>query len=82
MARIDELETSLEEANRLFLEADLDVNYERLVRSREQQQRWVNNYTNELFKLQRDVENINQIQLTIPRTCYNKVELEPTVPTI
>ena len=55
--------------------------YNALLSSREQQKRWVRDYTDELIQLQRDVDNVRRINETIPRTCFGTITLEPTDPT-
>ncbi len=55
--------------------------YNALLSSRQQQNRWVRDYTDELIMLQRDVDNVRRINETIPRTCFGTITLEPTDPT-
>ena len=80
--RLDELELSLEEVTVLFREADLDGQYDSLVQSQRTQRYWVNNYQDQLSQLRIDVDNVQQINMTIPRTCFNRLNLEPTKPAI
>ncbi len=55
--------------------------YNNLLASRQQQTRWVQDYTDDLISLRRDVDNVRVINETIPRTCFGSITLEPTDPT-
>ena len=79
--KLDELEQNIDDAEDQFLQANIEVRFNQLMTSRHQQMIWVRDYTAELLQLQRDVENIRQINATIPRDCFKKITLEPTDPT-
>lgn len=81
MAKLDELEVNLDSAEETLLNANLDERYSNLEGARNQQFRWVTDYTEELILLKRDVDNVHQINMTIPRKCFRRIVLEPTDPT-
>jgi coxsackievirus/adenovirus receptor len=44
---------------------------------REDQNRWMRDYDDEIEKLRRDVANIADIRSSLPDGCYRRVKLEP-----
>ena len=76
-ARLDALEQQLAAAEDELRKADLDNRYNQLMEERERQNQWVREYSDELRQLRLDVENVQAINATIPRTCYRSPVLEP-----
>ena len=76
---LERLEDTLEEANRVMDDAQLQVRYEVLLLQQTQQKQYLFTFSQELGDLQAAVENIQQINDTIPRTCFNVPVLEPTI---
>ena len=77
MDRLSELEMNLHDAERTILDADIETRYDEMLASRQQQNIWVRDYTDELIQLRKDVENIRQINDSIPLGCYKSIKLEP-----
>ena len=77
---LDLLEATLDEAERSLEEADLQAKYQELLLVFTRQKHLLISYTNELYDMQAAVDNINEINTKIPRICYNKPQLEPTLP--
>lgn len=78
--KLDELEQDLADAEEQLEQADIEQRYDDLLQSRSRHLMWVHQYTDEQAQLQKDVENIRQINATIPRECFKKITLEPTNP--
>jgi len=79
--KLTALEQSLIQVEQTLISAGIDVRYAELEKLYIEMSRWVFDYSNQLIVLTHDVENIRQINVTIPRTCFKKVQLEPTNPT-
>ena len=80
MTKLDELEESMRGAERQINETQLEERYTMLINARNQHQQWINMFTDELIQLRADVNNVQQINATIPRTCFKRVDLEVTGP--
>jgi phage terminase large subunit-like protein len=79
--RLDELEQNLADAKYELEVARFNERYSSLEFALMQQERWVGNGGTlfaELQLLKADVENVRVINETIPRTCFKKIEIEPT----
>ncbi|KAI1289518.1 Laminin subunit gamma-1 [Halotydeus destructor] len=74
---LDDLERKLEQAEQELRNANLDSRLATLKTARDQQKGWMNNYDEEITKLQKDVDNILEIKNAIPQRCYRRVRLEP-----
>lgn len=75
---LDFLEKSLDSAERELATLRLDDQFNALLQMQSQMQAWVASYQDELKILTDDVENIRQINETVPRDCFKKISLEPT----
>ena len=74
---LSELELNLYDAEQTIVDADIETRYNDMLASRHQQNIWVRDYTDELIQLRKDVENIKQINDSIPTGCYKSIKLEP-----
>jgi laminin gamma 1 len=76
-AKLDELEVNLTSAHRKLTDAQIDSRYSELEELSTQMTQWIYDYSTQLTELTRDVENIRVINITIPRTCFREINLEP-----
>ncbi|KAG8188781.1 hypothetical protein JTE90_009175 [Oedothorax gibbosus] len=74
---LTELEARLAEAEREQAEADFDARMAELRHARDLQNQWMKDYTEEVERMKKDVENIAQIREALPDKCYRRVVLEP-----
>ncbi|KAI0241520.1 Laminin subunit gamma-1 [Lamellibrachia satsuma] len=74
---LSELELNLYDAEQTIVDANIETKYNDMLASRHQQNIWVRDYTDELIQLRKDVENIRQINDSIPLGCYKSIKLEP-----
>ncbi|CAH1787839.1 unnamed protein product [Owenia fusiformis] len=74
--RLNELDVGLKNAETELVNINFTSRYNELEASRDRQRGWVSEYTIDYINIERDVENIRQINATIPRTCYNDVDIE------
>jgi hypothetical protein len=74
---IDKLEDSLNSAERMLSETDIDGRYSRLEKTASDVTTWVLDYTAQLDAISADVDIVAVINQTIPRTCFKKLDLEP-----
>lgn len=75
---LDSLEKSLDSAEMELATLKLDDQFKALLQMQSQMKEWVASYEDELNILVNDVENIRQINETVPRDCFKKISLEPT----
>jgi coxsackievirus/adenovirus receptor len=75
-AALDELEHQLDNAENQLIVSDIDRRYLSLETTHSDIERWIDSYGSELVALQLDVDNIRQINETLPRNCFNRVDLE------
>ena len=77
VTRLDELEASLAAAQFELESSNIDVRYQAIMLARDEQYYYKNQFLNDFDALRKDVENIELINATIPRTCFSQIELEP-----
>lgn len=76
--KLDNLELSLNTAEETLATANIEMRYKELEELNKEMYFWLNDYTGQLRLLTEDVANIRDINATIPRGCFKKIELEPT----
>lgn len=75
---LDSLEKSLDSAEEELATLKLDDLFKGLLLMQSKMKDWVASYQDELKILVDDVENIRQINETVPRDCFKKIKIEPT----
>ena len=79
ITKLDELEANLKLAEEALNASDFDARYHSLMASRDEQYYWKRQYNLTLTQLRSDVDNLEVINETIPRECFNEIViLEPT----
>jgi len=76
----DELQDVIDDAGRRLLVADIDNRYAAIEATAAEIDTWLSNYASQLAGIQLDLENIRQINATLPRECFKKIDLEPVEP--
>ena len=74
---LEDLERRLAKAEQELKDADLDNRMAELKNIREEQNRWMRDYDDEIEKLRRDVANIAEIRASLPDGCFRRLKLEP-----
>lgn len=74
---LDKLEQELRKAEQRVAEAKLDERLSELQAQQKNQNDLVNFYKNEIARLQKEVDNVEQIARALPDGCFKQVELEP-----
>jgi laminin gamma 1 len=74
---LEDLERRLAKAEEELKSADLDNRMGELRNIREEQNRWMRDYDDEIEKLKRDVANIADIRSSLPDGCFRRLKLEP-----
>ena len=75
--KFKEMDFKLKVAEEEIVKADIDSRISNIKLSREDQKSWLIKYDKEIFRLNKDVENIRQIKEAIPKPCYRDTILEP-----
>lgn len=76
-ALLDRLEGDLRIAEQKVAEANLDKILEDLQKKQREQNALIDNYNDEIKRLKKEVENIENIANALPDGCFKKVQLEP-----
>jgi len=76
----DELLNAIDDADHRLLVSNIDGRYADLEATATEIDTWLTNYAAQLVGIQLDVENIRQINATLPRECFKKIDLEPVEP--
>lgn len=76
-AELDKLEAELKKAEQRVAEAKLDERLRELQTQQKNQNDLIGFYKNEISRLQKEVENVEQIAKALPDGCFKQVELEP-----
>lgn len=71
------MEEELRKAEKRVADAKLDERLRELQTQQKNQNDLINFYKNEIARLQREVENVEQIAKALPDGCFKQVELEP-----
>jgi laminin gamma 1 len=74
---LEDLERRLAKAEQELKDADLDNKMAELKNIRDDQNRWMRDYDDEIDKLRRDVANIADIRSSLPDGCFRRLKLEP-----
>ncbi|XP_063925380.1 laminin subunit gamma-1 isoform X2 [Zophobas morio] len=74
---LEKLEVELRKAERKVSEAKLDEKLADLKNQQKSQTDLINFYKTEIHRLQKEVENVEQIAKALPDGCFKRVELEP-----
>lgn len=75
---LDAVEKFLDSTDKRLVDSDLEVRFEGLVEVKVEIERWMSSYEGELDLLFSDVQNIKDINETIPRNCFKRVNIEAT----
>ena len=76
MAKLDQLEQDLSEAEAVLNDADLQTKYNNLVKANEEIIQLVSEYEIDLTKLREDVDNIEDIKNALPDGCFKNIGIE------
>lgn len=76
-ALLDRLEGDLRIAEQKVAEANLDKILEDLQKKQREQNALIDNYNDEIMRLRKEVENVENIAKALPDGCFKKVTLEP-----
>jgi len=76
----DELQDVIDDADHRLLMANIDDRYAAIEATAAEVDMWLTNYAAQLAGIQLDLENIRQINATLPRECFKKIDLEPVEP--
>ena len=76
MDRLNELERSLNETDQQISDADLDRQMLELEKANEDVKRLVAEHKNDYYQLKEDVDNIEQIYLSLPQGCFKNIPIE------
>nr|XP_002731086.2 PREDICTED: laminin subunit gamma-1-like [Saccoglossus kowalevskii] len=76
LERLNELEGQLADTNDTLQDADLDNKLEDLKAARDQQKQWIMDYEDALVDLRAAVQNIRDINDSLPDQCYREETLE------
>jgi laminin, gamma 1 len=79
-ARLDDLERNLTSTERLLADNKIETRYNELETLSTQIDTWIADYSTQLDDLRIDIRRVDSINKTIPRGCFQKVNLEPTEP--
>jgi len=72
-----DLENRVKKAEEKFLEADLERKLEELEAAKQRQRITLNKYMEEINILSSEFRSIENIEKSLPNTCWNKIRLEP-----
>lgn len=76
-ALLDRLEADLRVAEQKVVEANLDKILKDLQNRQTEQKTLIDSYENEIMRLQKEVENVENIAKALPDGCFKRVTLEP-----
>lgn len=74
---LDQLQLKYKQAENRVKEAKLDQKLADLQKQQDAHNAMMAEYEREIQRLQKDVDNIEQISKALPEGCFNRVELEP-----
>ena len=77
---LDELQEVIDDAEHRLLVENIDSRYAELESTAGEIDKWLDNYAAQLVGIHLDVDNIRQINATLPRECFKKIDLEPVEP--
>lgn len=77
---IDDLENAIDDADYRLLTSNIDGRYSDIEASAAEIDASLANYAGRLASIQLDIDNIRQINATLPRECFKKIDLEPVEP--
>ena len=77
---LDDLLDVIDDADHRLLVSNIDGRYADLEATADEIDKWLVNYAAQLVGIRLDVENIRQINATLPRECFKKIDLEPVEP--
>jgi len=76
----DDLMDAIDDADHRLLVANIDGRYADIEATTVEVDRWLDNYAAQLAGIELDIDNIRQINATLPRECFKKIDLEPVEP--
>lgn len=74
---LDRLEADLRRAEKKVNEANLDKILEELQKKQREQNALIDSYNDEIMRLRKEVENVENIAKALPEGCFRRVTLEP-----
>jgi len=74
---IDELVDTIDDADYRLLSSNIDGRYSAIEATATEIDTWLSNYAAQLVGIQLDIDNLRQINATLPRECFKKIDLEP-----
>jgi len=77
---LDELQDAIDDADYRLLTSNIDGRYSDIEATADEIDSWLNDYAGRLAAIQLDIDNIRQINATLPRECFKKIDLEPVEP--
>jgi len=77
---IDDLVDAVDDADYRLLASNIDGRYNDIEATSAELDTWLAKYAGQLAVIQLDIENIRQINATLPRQCFKKIDLEPVEP--
>ncbi|KIH52733.1 hypothetical protein ANCDUO_17163 [Ancylostoma duodenale] len=75
-AELDELETELDNLDKLLTQADIESQVPQHKMSKTEEDRRITQIKNEIDSLSKEVRNLEEIRDALPTKCYNLVKLE------
>ncbi|OWF54908.1 laminin subunit gamma-1-like [Mizuhopecten yessoensis] len=76
IAKLDALQAALDNAEQELIDADLDNQYMKLEKANDEIKRLVAEHENDYNMLKEDVDNIEQIKLSLPDGCFKNIDIE------
>jgi len=77
---IDDLLDTIDDADHRLIVSNLDRRYADIEATAAEVDAWLASYAAQLAGIQLDIDNVRQINDTLPRDCFKKVDLEPVEP--
>ncbi|KAH3797950.1 hypothetical protein DPMN_151540 [Dreissena polymorpha] len=75
-AELDRLETELAAAEAVLQNADLEAQFAKLTTANNQLKVWVQEYSQDLSELEKDVQNVKDIMDSLPTGCFKNIDIE------
>ena len=77
---IDDLLDTIDDADHRLLVSNLDGSYADMEATAAEVDMWLASYAAQLAGIELDIDNVRQINATLPRACFKKIDLEPVEP--
>lgn len=76
----DDLLDLMDDADHRLLVSNIDGRFSELEATAVDVDDWLTRYASQLVGIELDIDNIRQINATLPRECFKKIDLEPVEP--